>query len=122
MIGLQTVAGLRREGVKPTAVFVYLVDRLGPLDAERFALSSFGHVEVTIPRADSLAELDFRPLFGLTVHLANFCDDVKRHRHAARLIAAVNPAHLVMPVWEGECLAVHHRWAGDPARSETHRA
>ncbi len=122
MTGLQTVVALRREGLKPSAVIVDLVEQLGKLDTETFALSPAGFVSVTIPRADSLAGLDFRPLVGLTVHLHDSTGDSKRHRQAARLIAAVNPAHLVMPAWDSDALAIHQRWAGDPARTETIRA
>lgn len=122
MTGMPTVVALRRDGLKPAAVIVDLVDQLGRLDSEQFALTASGMVSVTIPRADSLASLDFRPLVGLTVHLHDSTGDLKRHRKAAKLIAAVDPAHLVMPVWEGQELAIHQRWAGSPARTETFRA
>lgn len=122
MTGLQTIADLRRAGVKPKSVFVHLVDALGAYDAELYAFDEFtGIVCVHVARSDSLAGLDFRPLTGLRVHLSDFTGDSARYRKAAKLIADAGPAHLVMVVWEGETLAVHQRRAGDPARTESFR-
>ena len=122
MIGMQTVIELRRGRVKPSAVFVSLVERLGPLDTERYAMSPSGIVEVSIERADSLAGIDFRPLTGLMVVLHDHTSDTARHRRVAAEIARIKPSHLVMPVWEGDTLAVHQRWQAEPtARTETYR-
>ncbi len=121
MTGLRTISEMRRAGVKPKSVFVELVDRLGPYDAEQFSMSPSGVVVVNITQSDSLTGIDFRPLVGLVVHLTDHAGDAKRFRCVANLIAAAEPAHLVMPVWEGDTLVVHQRWAGDPARTETFR-
>ena len=121
MTGMKTVTALRRAGVKPKAVFVDLVERLGMHETEAYALAPSGIVAVNIVRGNSLTDIDFRPLVGLRVFLNDYAGDAKRFRKVANLIAAVNPAHLIMAVQEGETLAVHQRWAGDPVRTETFR-
>ncbi len=119
MTGMDTVIDLRRAGRRPGAVFVRLVD-LAPRDP--YALSSTGNVAIDIARADSLATIDFRPLVGLTVVVSDHADDRARHRKVAALIAAVEPALLVMSVTDGDTYCVHRRWAATadaPARTET---
>jgi len=118
MTGMDVVIALRRSGVKPSAVFIDLVKE-APRDP--YALGPTGIVNINIARTDSLAEIDFRPLVGLRVHVIDHVDDRARHRKVAAMVAAVNPVHLTMPVWEGDTLAVHQRWAGEPARTETYR-
>ena len=118
MTGMDEIVSLRRAGLRPSAVFVDLV---AEAPSDEFVLSACGVVEVAIGRADRLSEIDFRPLVGLRVHISDFTGDRQRHRRAAAMVAAVEPSHLVMPVWEGDTLAVHQRWAGSPARTETFR-
>jgi hypothetical protein len=122
MTGMQTVIALRQSGFKPTAVFVDLVELIGKYDAEIYAFDELrGNVRINIARAESLNDIDFRPLVGLRVHVSDCTNDVARHRKLASLIARANASHMVMPVWEGETLAVHQRFAGDPARTESFR-
>jgi len=121
MTGLQTIRAMRSDGLKPGAVFVYLVPQLGPLDAEQYALSQQGNVDVSIAADESLAGIDFRPLVGLYVHVVDVANDPVRHRKAAALVAEVNPRVLVMPVADGDGFTVHVRRAGEPATTETIR-
>lgn len=110
MTGLQTVVDLRRRRQKPGAVFVSLVEHLGPLDAERYALSDrFGNVEVNIAAADALSDIDLRPLHGLHVQLFDCAGDRTRFRRLAALIAEVEPALLVMAIADGDGHIVHIR-------------
>ena len=118
MTGMDVVVELRRSGLKPRAVFVDLVAN-APRDPH--ALSASGIVNVNIARTDSLADIDFRPLVGLLVFVCDFDGTGTRHRTAATMLAAIEPRHLVMPIWHGETLVVHQRWAGTPARTETIR-
>ena len=117
MNGMAEVLALRRSGVKPAAVFVDLVAMAKP---DRYAMSRSGIVTVDIGRAESLADVDFRPLVGLQVFVSDIAGDIARHRRCAALIAAINPRHLVMPIWRGEKLTVHQRWAGTPVRTESY--
>ena len=120
MTGIEVILELRRSGVKPSAVMVDLVPRNAVRDAH--AMSSSGIVTVDIGTTDSLSDIDFRPLVGLRVFVADFASDPARHSRVCRLIAKVKAAHMVMPVWKGESLTVHQRWAGDPIRSESFAA
>ena len=117
MNGMDAVLALRRSGVKPAAVFVDLVAKAKP---DRYAMSRSGIVTVDIGRADSIADADFRPLVGLRVFVSDMAGDMTRHRRCASMIAAINPKHLVMPIWIGEKLTVHQRWAGTPIRTESY--
>ena len=116
MTGMDMVVELRCAGAKPSGVFVDLVDEAR---SDPYALSDTGIVNVNIGRTDRLADIDFRPLVGLRVHVYDFIGDRARHRRAAALIAAVEPELLVMTVVDGDNLVVHRRFAGDPARTET---
>jgi len=116
MTGMDVVIELRLARMKPTAVFVDLVASAGGDD---FAMSSSGTVYVNIGADESLADLDFRPLVGLTVHVNDCAGDHGRHRRVAALVAAVEPALLVMPVVCDGGYVVHRRFAGSPPRTET---
>lgn len=111
MTGLKTVSALRRDGLKPAAVAVDLVETIGQFDHEDYALSAAGIVNVHIARADSLADIDFRPLVGLTVIIHG---ERKRQARVAKLIAAVEPALLVVPVEHDGGWTVHRRFSGAP--------
>jgi hypothetical protein len=118
--GMQTIIDLRREGSKPRAVFVDLVEFIGAYDAEEFCFdSASGIVHVCIGPDERVADIDFRPLIGLRVYVSDFTGDGARHRKASAMVAAVEPAHLLMPVQEPDRLTVHQRWAGAPVRTET---
>lgn len=118
MTGLDAVVRMRENHLKPGAVFIDLggpVLRDGRPNAvqadEDAALDDESNiVHVVIAGNQALSEIDFRSLTGLVVHLFDNVGNARRHHRAAALIAAVRPAHLVMPVWEdGDVLAVHQR-------------
>ena len=115
MTGMETVADLRRDGVKPAAVVIDVVTTIRAIDAEAYALSPSGIVSVHIARADSLADIDFRPLHGLTVHIHG---ERERQARVSKLVAAVEPARLVVPVENDDGWTVHIRIAGNPPTSE----
>ena len=114
MTGLQTVVNLRREGFKPSAVVIDLVETISPIDTEENSLSASGIVSVNIARTDSLSDIDFRPLHGLTVHLHG---ERLRQARAAKLIAEVHPTRLVVPVERLDGWTVHIRHADKPAEA-----
>ena len=118
MTHLDLIADIRRRGLKPDAVFVDLVSAI---DAGNDGLSLTGHVVCEIAQHEALADIDFRPLRGLRVHLQDIAGDLERHRRAAALIAAVEPACLVMPIHDDEGMTLHRRFAGNPATSDTYR-
>lgn len=109
MKGMDVVVALRREGKKPSSVFVYLVDTV---DVRQPALSDKGIVSVEIARHENLSDIDFRPLHGLYVLLCDVAGDGKRYRRLGRLVAQVEPAKLVMPIGEGDDYRVHRREGG----------
>lgn len=115
MTGLDTVIDLRNRGLKPKAVFVDLV--LAPAAIED-PLSLSGIVNVEILASDSLASIDFRALVGLTVHVYDNAGDPNRQRKVASMVAAVEPALLVVPMVGGATWTVHRRFAGDPPTSD----
>ena len=120
MTGMDTVVDLRRQRFKPAAVMVDLIARAAKKDP--YSLSPSGIVTVNIGADDSLADIDFRPLIGLMVFVSDHTGNTTRHRKVAALIADADAAHLVMPVWHGDAIAVHQRWAGEPPRTESFRA
>lgn len=126
MTGLEAVATLRRKRARPRVVFVDLerpsTERL-PSWWSNEELDP-GLLHVTIGPDDALADIDFRALTGLNVHVSDYVGNKRRYRKLAAMIAEVEPAHLVMPVWEGDTLVVHQRWAATPeakARTTTYR-
>jgi hypothetical protein len=109
MKGMDTVISVRREGMKPSCVLVYLVDAI---DHEGASISEKGTVIVEIAKHESLSDIDFRPLVGLYVLLCDVVDDMARYRQLGALVAAVNPSRLVMPIDDGETYTVHRREGG----------
>lgn len=116
MTGLDAIATLRRQRVRPRSVFVDLerpstvrlptwwpAEELDP-----------GLLHVTIAPGDALADIDFRPLTGLFVQVCDYTDNPRRFRKVAAMIALVAPKVLVMPVWDGDTLVVHQRFAATP--------
>lgn len=108
MTGLDTVLQLRRQGVKPQAVFIDLVRSRSAIVEP---LANSGIVNVEIVAGDSISGMDFRPLVGLPVHVYDNTDSPKRHRKVAAMVAAVAPSLLVVPVPEGPTWTVHRRFA-----------
>ncbi len=123
MTGMKTVIALRRKMVKPSAVFIDLVERISHLEAEFLSFNeNTGIVHLTIAAEERLCDLDFRPLVGLTVHLHTDSATQARGRLLAAMVASVNPKHLVWSVPSGELTTVHQRFAGDPPRTESYTA
>lgn len=127
MTGLEAIATLRRKRVRPGAVFVDLehpsTERL-PAWWNADELDPAALLHVTIAPADALADIDFRALTGLVVYVLDNTNSLRRYRKVAAMIAEVEPAHLVMPLWEGDTLVVHQRWAATasaPVRTTTCR-
>lgn len=89
MNGLQFIGDLRSKGIKPVYVMLDIV----PRKALPAWISGDGaHVEVG--EGESLADLDCRPLVGLTVHLgADGCPPAKLRR-LARMVAEAKPSLL----------------------------
>lgn len=112
MTGMQTLVALRQQGMKPSAVFVDLVKTIGKYEAERFSFAEgSGVLSIHIAEADSLADIDFRPLVGLQVFVSEFADDKARHVAACKAIDKAGASHMVTPFWNGEDLTVHQRHA-----------
>ena len=110
MTGMETVAKLRQQGAKPEAVVIDLVETIHAIDSEAYSLSPTGIVSVHIARSDSLADIDFRPLHGLIVHIHG---ERKRQARVSKMVAAVEPARLVVPVEYSEGWRVYIRNSGD---------
>lgn len=117
MTHLDLIVDIRSRGAKPNAVFVDLVKTI---DTGNDGLSLSGHVVCEIPTSESIADIDFRPLRGLRVHVQDLAFDPIRQRMVAKRIAEVEPACLVMPVVAGDSWTLHRRFAGDPAISQTY--
>lgn len=115
MTGLDTVIELRKRGLKPKAVFIDLVLALAAID-EPLSLSGIAYVEILA--SDSLAAIDFRALVGLNVHVYDNAGDPNRQRKVASMVAAVEPALLVVPMVDGATWTVHRRFAGNPPTSD----
>lgn len=110
MTGLETVVKLRRQRVKPAAVYVDLV----PARSGTHGLADNGIVTVEILPEDSIASIDFRPLVGLNVMVNDYTDSPKRFRRASKAIAQANPSALVVPTPQNGVWTIHRRFAGDP--------
>lgn len=122
MKGMDALVQLRRNRLKPQAVYVQLV---AVLPDERSAqITGMGHtgiVTILIAASESLSDIDFRPLTGLFVCVEDHASDPERLRQAAVLIAQQEPETLWMPEqWDSELIAFHIRRKGPPATSETH--
>jgi hypothetical protein len=70
-----------------------------------------GAVHAEIGAEESLADVDFRPLVGLRVHLSDRSGDEARLRRAAKLAAEVNPELLCVFVERGDSMTMFRRWA-----------
>lgn len=126
MTGLEAVVAMRRRRVKPGAVFVDLERAARPRGPSWWDDDELNPslLHVAITPSDALADIDFRALTGLVVYVLDNTSSLRRYRKVAAMIAEVEPAHLVMPVWEGDTLVVHQRWAATdtaPARTATYR-
>ncbi len=119
MNALQAVASLRRRGRKPRCVMVELVsDGLRPIDPP---VGHLGIAWVDIPRSVGVADVDWRVLRGLTVHLSDSAGDPLRLRAVSKAIAAVDPALLAVFVERDGTTTMHRRFAGDPPRQDSVR-
>lgn len=118
MNGMGIVIAMRREHVIPGCVFLELV----PQDWRNpYPVSAQGNVTVQIGPAESLTDLDLRPLVGLYVHVNDWAANPARHKRLAKLVAEVNPRLLVMPVDDEAGTTLHRRWAGTPPTTESIR-
>lgn len=113
MKGLDTVIALRRQRQKPAMVMVDLVSAYTPLLPP---IGAGGIVNVEILPSDRIADIDFRPLFGLYVHLQDMTDAPLRLRQAGKAIADVKPQRLVMAFEGGS----HVLTDGNPPTTETY--
>jgi hypothetical protein len=104
--GMDTIVALRRSGVKPECVFVYLVETI---DIGCPALSPHGNATVEIAKHENLSDIDFRPLHGLYVLLCDVTGDARRYRRLGRLVAEANPSKLVMPIATADGYTVYRR-------------
>ncbi len=118
MTGMDVVIALRKERVVPGCVFVDLVPRGW---RNPYPLSHLGNVTVHVEPHESLTDLDLRPLVGLHVHVNDYAENPARHKRLAKLIAAVNPRLLVMPVDDADGFTLHRRVAGNPPTTESIR-
>ena len=107
MSGLDIIATLRRKGAKPTHVMLDLVPG-HPLPAW---CTSTGAVHAEIGAAESLADIDFRPLVGLSVQIGDRSGNEARLRRVAKLAAEVNPHMLAVFIGRGESMTMHRRLA-----------
>lgn len=114
MKGMDTVIKLRRSRCKPAAVFVDLVANH---DRDLYRVGPTGIVCVEIAAGESIADIDFRPLIGLHVHLSDIAGNHERVRQVAKAIAAVRPSILVAPRSDG---GFHALQDGNPPLTETY--
>jgi hypothetical protein len=122
MTGLDTILEMRRRRKKPSAVMIDMVLRRTFHSDPLFRVSPTGIVQVEIEEADSLTDIDFRCLTGLHVQLYDhLTGNAARHRRAAAMIAAVNPAILVVATATDTGWTVHTRRTGTPPTTESMR-
>lgn len=115
MTALAIVAALRRKGLKPPSVWVDLVpDGRRPMPQDVADPHFGGIVWLDIPRSIGIADLDFRPLVGLSVQLGDSAGDPIRLRAVAKAIAEVEPASLCVFVERDGATTMHRRTAGNP--------
>jgi hypothetical protein len=93
MRGMDAVIAIRHRGVQPACVMVELVDTV---DAGQPSISHSGIVTVQITLADSIGDLDLRPLVGLHVQVFDYTETPARHVRLCALIADIKPRILVM--------------------------
>jgi hypothetical protein len=110
VIGMDQIIETRRAGLKPASVFVGLVTGH---DREYVADCSGGVYRVEVLTTDRLADLDLRPLVGLTVFVNDWAGEPDMHRELARLVALAKPAQLVMPVETDAGWRVHRLLRGE---------
>ena len=119
MKALQAIANLRQRGRKPRCVMVDLVaDGLKPTTP---AIGQRGIAWLDIPRSVGVADIDFRPLVGLQVHLGDSVGDPNRLRAMAKAIAEVEPSLLCVFTEHNGATTMHRRFAGDPPRQDSTR-
>lgn len=107
MSAFDIIARLRQRGAKPKHVMLDLVSG-HPLPAW---CTESGAVHAEIGAAESLSDIDFRPLVGLSVQLGDRSGDEARLRRVAKLASEVNPALLAVFIERGDTFTMHRRWA-----------
>lgn len=112
-MSLRAIAALRRGGKKPRLAMVFLV---AEASTDAPAIGPRGGISVDIPRSASVADLDFRPLAGLSVQLHDMVGDADRMRAVSKAIVAVNPALFVAFTERDGKWTMHRRIAGDPPK------
>lgn len=118
MNALQAIAALRRRGKKPRCVMVDLVsDGCTPLQP---AIGDRGIAWVDVPRSVGIADIDWRPLTGLSVHLSDSVGNRARLQAVAKAIAEVEPALLAVFIERDGVTTMHRRFAGSPTRTDSH--
>lgn len=102
MNAMDFIADLRLKGRKPAFVMLDLADKAMPAwSSER------GAVYADIAAGDPLADMDFRPLVGLKVHLWDGTGNEARLRRVAKACAEAKPALLTVLTGKG----LHRLWA-----------
>ena len=106
MKAMDFLAKLRSSGVKPKFVMLDLAPGkpIHPWCTD-------GAVHAEIGSAESLTDIDFRPLVGLRVHLGDRSGNEARLRKVSKLAAEVDPALLIVYVEQGGSFTMHRRWA-----------
>lgn len=114
MNALQFVASLRMQDIKPASVWIDAVP------AKPFPAWFSGSVHAEIGDDESVSDMDFRPLVGLTVHLGARGSRQERVRRLAKRVAEAKPALLCVYSDEGGKFVMHRLWAdGRSDRSST---
>lgn len=95
MRGQESILNLRLHGTKPSAVFVYVLDReptRGAYDAEA-AISNAMFPEIEIGASEVPGLLDLRCLRGVRVHVVGL--DQARVRAVARRAVEFSPSQVI---------------------------
>lgn len=95
MIGHDALLHLRLNGIRPSAVFVYVLDRepmRGPYDAES-AIGNGGFPEIEIGASEVPGLLDLRCLRDTRVHVVG--EDEPRVRSVARRAVEFSPSQVI---------------------------
>lgn len=100
MTGMKTLIALRRNGVKPEAVMVDLAHAIAKYDAEAYAFAeNSGIVSINIAHAESLNDIDFRPLVGLKVFAFDNTGNPLRYDRLCELLSEAGATlMLALPV------------------------
>ena len=107
MSAFDIIARLRQRGAKPKHVMLDLVSG----HATPAWCTETGAVHAEIGADESLSDIDFRPLVGLSVQLGDRSGNEPRLRRVAKLAADANPAMLAVFVERGHTFTMHRRWA-----------